>query len=139
MPAPPRGSSEELQHSKIQKYFTLALLVLLVTNIMSAYIAMHYTGLPLIKQHLDVADLIHCSASRYSKCCISSDTQKVTDRTLWSMSNRLYKEKNEQMMLSLISVRNVQRLFLIQEMNKVPIKTICIFFLRTYHMESFFK
>ena len=36
LPAPPRGSSEELQHSKIQKYFTLALLVLLVTNIMSA-------------------------------------------------------------------------------------------------------
>ena len=38
MPAPPRGSSGELQHSdylQIQKYFTLALLVLLVTNIMS--------------------------------------------------------------------------------------------------------
>ena len=28
--------------------------------------------------------------------------------------------------LSLISGRNVQRLFLIQEMNKVPIKTICV-------------
>ena len=39
LPAPPRGSSEEPQHSnylQIPKYFTLALLVLLVTNIMSA-------------------------------------------------------------------------------------------------------
>ena len=35
MPAPPRGSSEELQHSKIQNYFKLALLV---TNTMSAYV-----------------------------------------------------------------------------------------------------
>ena len=38
LPAPPRGSSEEPQHSnylQIPKYFTLALLVLLVTNIMS--------------------------------------------------------------------------------------------------------
>ena len=38
LPAPPRGSSEELQHSdylQMQKYFTLALLVLLVTNMMS--------------------------------------------------------------------------------------------------------
>ena len=35
LPAPPGGSSEKLQHSKIQRYFTLALLVLLVTNIMS--------------------------------------------------------------------------------------------------------
>ena len=38
LPAPPRGSSEELKHSnylQIPKYFTLALLVLLVTNIMS--------------------------------------------------------------------------------------------------------
>ena len=38
LPAPPRGSSEELQHLnklQIQKYFTLAPLVLLVTNIMS--------------------------------------------------------------------------------------------------------
>ena len=38
LPAPPRGSSEELQHSEylqIQKCFTLALLVLLMTNIMS--------------------------------------------------------------------------------------------------------
>ena len=38
LPAPPRGSSEELQHSnylQIPKYFTPALLVLLVTNIIS--------------------------------------------------------------------------------------------------------
>ena len=38
LPAPPRGSSEEPQHSnylQIPKYFTLALLVLLVMNIMS--------------------------------------------------------------------------------------------------------
>ena len=38
----------------------------------------------------------------------------------------IIQRKKEQMMLSLISVRNVQRLFLIQEMNKVPIKTICV-------------
>ena len=40
LPAPPRGSSEELQHSnylQIQKCFTLALLVLLMTNIMSGW------------------------------------------------------------------------------------------------------
>ena len=39
LPAPPRGSSEELQRSnylQIQKCFTLALLVLLVANIISA-------------------------------------------------------------------------------------------------------
>ena len=39
LPAPPRGSSEELQDSNYlqnPKCFTLALLVLLVTNIMSA-------------------------------------------------------------------------------------------------------
>ena len=38
LPAPPRGSSEELQRSnylQIQKCFTLALLVLLVANIIS--------------------------------------------------------------------------------------------------------
>ena len=38
LPAPSGGLSEELQYSnnlQIQKYFTLALLVLLVTNIMA--------------------------------------------------------------------------------------------------------
>ena len=45
LPAPPRGSSEEPQHSnylQIPKYFTLALLVLLVTNIISAWDCMIY-------------------------------------------------------------------------------------------------
>ena len=53
LPAPPRGSSEELQHSKylqIQKYFTLALPVLLVANIISGnhrrppHLSLHHSG-----------------------------------------------------------------------------------------------
>ena len=36
LPAPPRGSSEDIQTTfRSKKYFTLALLVLLVTNFMS--------------------------------------------------------------------------------------------------------
>ena len=39
LPAPPRGSElQHLNYLQIQKYFTLALLVLLVTNIMSGYV-----------------------------------------------------------------------------------------------------
>ena len=53
LPAPPRGSNEELQHSnylQIPKNFTLALLVLLVTNIMSVKLTGVHRFSP-IKQH----------------------------------------------------------------------------------------